>query len=111
MLSEPQFIGDLLAEPSAVVPHAGHVIAGMKLAFGAQSTGNLSRFEHCYLAAALAEFQSGDQTVVARTDDNGVEAHFTPNMVLAHMAPGDPMTPPPGWVPDPHIHKSRTGVR
>ena len=32
-------------------------------------------------------------------------------MVRAALAPGAPITPPPGWVLEPHMYMPRTGAR
>ena len=74
---------------------------------------------------AFAEVGGGDQAVVAAADDDRVvavrrravataQAAFRPRArrtSSAAIRPLAPMIPPPGWVDEPHSHRSRTGVR
>ena len=72
----------------------------------------------------LAQVRSGDKAVVSAADDDRVVAvglarsrhryaAFRPRArrtSSAAIRPFAPMIPPPGWVADPHSHRSRTGV-
>ncbi len=77
--------------------------------------------------AVLREVGGCDEPVVAGADHDDVgpwSGHayaalpLSPRLPLrpfstssAAIRPGAPMMPPPGWVADPHIHRSRIGVR
>ena len=75
----------------------------------------------------LPQVRGGDQAVVPATDDDRVvavrrggvapvdqrQAAFRPRArrtSSAAIRPLAPMIPPPGWVDEPHSHRSRTGV-
>ncbi len=53
-----------------------------------------------------SEVGGGHQSVVSRTDHNGIEreAHRAPPFRISRAAsrPGPPQIPPPGCAPDPH---------
>ena len=69
--------------------------------------------------AGPGEIRRGDEPVVAAADDDRVpgrrhQAARRPrerSTSRAAIRPFAPMIPPPGWVADPHSHRSRTGVR
>src|SRR4051794_35916479 len=77
--------------------------------------------------AATREIRRADEGVMARADEDCVprpgraatrHARRRPGTrrrlarsSSAAMRPFAPMIPPPGWVDEPHSHKSRTGVR
>jgi hypothetical protein len=72
------------------------------------------------LPAGLRQVRRRHEAVVARPDDHGVVSrrHATlpfperaPRSSSAAIRPGAPMIPPPGWVAEPHIHRSLIGVR
>ena len=68
-------------------------------------------FQHHDLQPRFGEIGGGNEAVVAGADDGGIvdSAHFTIprrksfRISRAALAPGAPMTPPPGWVPEPHM--------
>ena len=81
---------------------------------GARGTAHgLGLLDHQDLAAGLGEGGGGDQAVVASADDDGVEAAHAALPVRAlprsrrisraALAPGAAMTPPPGWLDEPHM--------
>ena len=78
-----------------------------------------ARFEHQHFATGARQVQGAGQAVVAGTDHDGIKtrSHACPrspkscNTERAALAPGAPMTPPPGCVLEPHIYKPLTGER
>ena len=71
----------------------------------------LAGFEHHGLEAGASEIGGGDEAVMPGADDHRVidGGHFTTpclksfRISRAALAPGAPITPPPGWVPEPHM--------
>src|SRR5690606_39390360 len=78
-----------------------------------EPAGDLLRLKHQYTPARKAKPRGGDKPVVARADDDGIRVHAAAPMSMrrprsrktsrAALAPGAPMTPPPGWVEEPHM--------
>ena len=65
------------------------------------------------LQTSLGQKTGDNQPVVTPSNDDNVARHAyrpCPRMRRAAFRPGAPMTPPPGWVADPHIHRFRRGV-
>jgi DNA-binding winged helix-turn-helix (wHTH) protein len=66
-------------------------------------------------APGLRQQRGCSQAIVSGADDDHVvlRAHASPDRSSARAAsaPDAPITPPPGWVPDAHIHSEPSGVR
>ena len=68
-------------------------------------------FQHQHLPAAAGQIRGADKAVMAGADNNAVVVRRharTPRPISrkisrAALAPGAPITPPPGCVLDPHI--------
>ena len=95
--------------------HAGHPVSRSHLDRGAEAADRLAPLENQHLATRPRETRRGGEAVLAGADDHGVEARrhtaLASSMVRAQSAPGAPMMPPPGWVPEAHIHSPSMGVR
>ncbi len=65
--------------------------------------------------AAPGQIRRRHERVVPATHDDGVwaAAHRRVSFRTSRAAsrPGAPQIPPPGWLPDPHWYRLRTGVR
>ena len=99
----------------------GDLETGGELARDGGATDALSRFEHEHAASAACEVRGAHESVVAAADDDAVvvrarrRVHWmrprSRRMAFAELAPGAPMTPPPGCVLEPHRYMPRTGAR
>src|SRR6478736_5136763 len=73
------------------------------------------RFEQQHRSAAARQSRGAYQAIMAAADDHAVVAQFalprSRSTARAAFAPGAPMTPPPGWVLEPHMYTPRTGAR
>src|SRR5262249_31210740 len=74
--------------------------------------------QHQHLQAGTSEKAGAAQAVVPGADDDGIVGIHACSVMRrscstarAALAPGAPMTPPPGWVLDPHRYSPRSGVR
>src|SRR5262249_22889916 len=83
--------------------------------------------EHEHPAPTAGEIGSAHEAVVTATDHDGVVARAgrgvhdgrasagcrrrSRRMVWALLAPGAPITPPPGWLLEPHMYSPRSGER
>ena len=75
-------------------------------------------FQYKHALASTGEHLRADEAVVTGANDDGVpravHADARPKSAItrrAQLAPGAPMTPPPGCVDDPDRYRLRTGVR
>ena len=95
------------------VRDAGNLVARHELARDGGAADLRCGFQHRDLQAGLREIGGGDQAVVAGADDDRVclilRGHCTTPRLKSFriscdaLAPGAPMTPPPGCVPEPHM--------
>src|SRR5690606_437256 len=73
--------------------------------------------DHQHPATGPGQVEGAGHAVVAGTDDDGVifrgRVHRPASRMIsrAALAPGAPMTPPPGWVLEPHMYRFFTGAR
>ena len=102
-------IGDHLGMHEVQDVSAGrHVVAGVDLLGRRRAAGPRARLADHHLAAGLGEIGRADQAVVAAADDHRVRHVSSPlakssRISRAALAPGAAMTPPPGWVDEPHM--------
>ena len=122
---EVEVTPDRRAQPADVVGQGRHVRTGCELGRRRGATDDVSPLEDERAHPAAGEVGRGDEAVVAAPDDDGVvalpapfapatQAAFRPrarSTSSAAIRPFAPMIPPPGWVAEPHSHRSRTGVR
>src|SRR6476469_4925197 len=94
---------------------------GCELARGRHSAQPLRGFEHQHAAPGARQVGRTGQAVVAATDDDGIvmlrvlraRTHAralatSRSRARAALAPGAPMTPPPGCVLEPHKYRATT---
>jgi len=104
----------------------GDLEARCKLARDRGAADRGSGLEHEHLAAAAGEVRGAHQSVVTAADHDAVvacagarhgelpaagERLRSLRTACAQLAPGAPMTPPPGWVLEPHRYNPRSGER
>src|SRR2546422_541923 len=114
---------DLCTNRAEGMGERGGLEAGMKFLGDGAAADHFATLEHEGLETALGEIESGDKSVVTAADENyalseghGQLAAFDAvaldreeppfhsfKMTWLAMRPLAPMTPPPGWVAEPHI--------
>ena len=123
---EVEIADDRRAQPPDRVGERRHPRPGRELGRADGAADRLASLEHDGPQPGLAEIGRGDEPVVPAADDDRVvpvgralvqrrhgQAAFRPRAFRtssAAMRPFAPMIPPPGWVAEPHSHRSRTGV-
>ena len=121
MIVQLQVLDHGTAEPADGVGDPGGGEPGRELPAAEDAADLIRTFQDRHPAAVLREQRGRHQPVVARADHDDVRAGGHPYAALpprprpstssAAIRPGAPMIPPPGCVADPHIHRSRIGVR
>ncbi len=102
-----------------VVEDAGHPVAGVELDHARQPADRAAPLEHHDAASRAGQPRRGGQAVLPAAHDDDIDCRrghrrYTArpwSIARAQRAPGAPMMPPPGWVPEAHIQRSSIGVR
>ena len=90
-----------------------------------RSAHAIGRFQHQHPVTCTGQVAGAYQAVVPAADDDRVVVRSCPSrpahacsamrrsrsIARAAFAPGAPMTPPPGWVLEPHRYSPRSGAR
>ncbi len=124
---ELEVLDDRRAQATDRVSDAGGRDARRDLRVGEDAAHAVAPLEDEDPLPRLREIRAGDEAVVPPADDHHVVAGHQATALPARwrsraflcvfrtssaaMRPGAPMMPPPGCVAEPHIHRSRTGVR
>src|SRR6185503_11282955 len=117
--AEVEVLDDRRSEAPDRVREAWHPNAAELRGLGGPADA-IARLEHERPPAGPGEVGRGDEGVVPAADHDGVELGRHRQAALrpserstsrAAIRPFAPMIPPPGWVDEPHSHRSLIGVR